>query len=282
MRSVIACALWAAVLVASGGQARAEVESETVQKGVAAYEQADFASAIELLKAALDESLTREEKVVAFRTLAFAYAALERPNDARAAFARLLHVDSRAELDRSVAPRVRALFEEARAEVATGRAEAAAATLPVLRPEVRPARALEGRPVAIRVEHAGGVARAVQLFHRVRGEVRYSEIVAPERGGGFELVVPGSSVRAPGIEYYLTALDEEKVAVARAGSLSEPLVVDVDAPARPRRPIYKRAWFWGVIGGVVAAGVIATAVAVATTSGHDPNAPADVVLTAPR
>lgn len=40
--------------------------------------------------------------------------------------------------------------------------------------------------------------------------------------------------------------------------------------AEPTRPIYKRAWFWGVIGGVAAAGIIATAVGVAATRSKAP------------
>lgn len=42
------------------------------------------------------------------------------------------------------------------------------------------------------------------------------------------------------------------------------------AAAEPTRPIYKRAWFWGVIGGVAAAGIIATAVGVAATRSKAP------------
>ena len=37
-----------------------------------------------------------------------------------------------------------------------------------------------------------------------------------------------------------------------------------------KKPVYKKAWFWGVIGGVVAAGVIATVVAVVVTN-KDPS-----------
>lgn len=40
--------------------------------------------------------------------------------------------------------------------------------------------------------------------------------------------------------------------------------------AEPARPIYKRAWFWGVIGGVAAAGIIATVVGVTATRSKAP------------
>jgi tetratricopeptide (TPR) repeat protein len=277
MRSVIVCML---VVLLLGGSARAGVESELVQKGVAAYDAVEFARSIELLNQALAESLTREEKVVTWRTLAFAYCALDRIADARAAFARLLKVDPQADLDKSVAPRVRALFEEARAQVATGQADLGEETrLPTLKTEVQPAHPSEGQPVSIAVTAAGGLGRSVALYHRVRGELRYSELKAEGQGGRFALTVTGSAVRAPALEYYLTALDERSTAIARAGGLTQPLVVEVT----PRKkPLYTRAWVWGVVGGVVAAGAVLGAVLATTLSPPDPRSAADVMLISPR
>src|SRR3954470_17222242 len=82
---------------------RAEVESEAVQKGVAAYDALEFERAVQLLNAALGDSLTRDEKIITWRTLGFAYSALDRPADARGAFTRLLKIDPNADLDKSVA-----------------------------------------------------------------------------------------------------------------------------------------------------------------------------------
>jgi len=277
MRSVIVCMLF---VLLGGGPAWAGVESEFVQKGVAAYDAVEFDHAIELLTQALGESLTREEKIVTWRTLAFAYCALDRIADARAAFARLLKVDPLADLDKSVAPRVRALFEEARAQVATGHADLGEeVALPMLRTDVRPAHPSEGQPVSIAVTAAGGLGRSVALYHRVRGELHYSEVKAEGQGGRFALTVPGSDVRAPALEYYLTALDDRATAIARAGGLTQPLVVEVT----PRRkPLYKRAWVWGVVGGVVAAGAVLAAVLATTLAPPDPKSAADVMLISPR
>jgi hypothetical protein len=267
------------LVVALAPPARAEVESELVQQGVSAYENLDFEHAVELLNRALAESLTREEKIVAARTLAFAYAALGRADDARTAFVRLIHLDGSVELDRSVAPRVRALFEEARALVATGRAAPATggAATPTLSPEVEPAHPVEGKPIAVRVAPPGGLARSVRLYHRVRGALSYSELESAAQGGRFEMTIPGTSVRAPALEYYLTALGEDNVAIGRAGSLAEPLRVDVAAAKTPAR---KRAWIWGVVGGTLVAGAVATALAVTLT--RPDSKVADVMLQAPR
>jgi tetratricopeptide (TPR) repeat protein len=259
--------------------ARAEVESELVQQGVAAYDNLEFDRAVELLNRAVAESLTRDEKIVAFRTLAFTYAALGRADEARGAFARLIRLDGKAELDRSVAPRVRALFEEARALVATGHVEPAAggAATPTLRPQIEPAHPVEGQAVSLRVASPGGLARSVRLYHRVRGALSYTEMQSVGQAGRFELTIPGSGVRAPALELYLTAFDEGNVAIARAGTLAEPLRVDVAAAKTPAR---KRAWIWGVVAGAVVAGGVATALAL--TLPRPDSKVSDVMLIAPR
>lgn len=276
MRSVVVALL----LCVAAQHARAEVESETVQRGVAAYEALEFEKAAQLLNQALGESLTREEKIVAWRTLAFAYVALDKATDARNAFTRLLKIDPNADLDKSVAPKVRALFEEARAEVATGRAPAVeGAKLPTLSTTISPAHPADGRAVTMKAEVAGGLGRSATLFYRTRGEQNYSEVKTEGRDGHFELTVPGSAVHAPGFEYYVVALDERATAVARTGGIAEPVLVEV---APPKKPAYKRAWVWGVVGGVVLVGAaVATALALTLTPA-DPKAPADVMLISPK
>lgn len=278
MRSVLVAAL---LLCAPAAHAEGEIESELVQKGVAAYENLDFPLAIDTLNRALGESLTRNEKIVTYRTLGFAYSAVGRADEARAAFAHLLRLDGNAELDRSVAPRVRAIFEEARTQVATGHAEPAEGTaVPTLHPEILPAHPNEGQPLTITVVHPGGLARELHLFHRVRGEESYSEIRGPGQGDRFSLTIPGSAVHPPALEYYLTAVNDEKVAMARAGTLAEPLSVDV-VPL-PKRPSHRRALVWGLVGGgaLLVAGGVATALAL--TLGRPNASTSDVMLISPR
>jgi tetratricopeptide (TPR) repeat protein len=275
MRSVIVC-----MLLVAAAPARAEVESEIVQRGVAAYDALEFERAVQLLKQALDESLTRDEKIITWRTLAFAYSALDKPDDARAAFTHLLKIDPNGDLPKNVAPRVRALFEEARAQVATGKGLPTESTaLPPLTTTVEPAHPAEGRPLTITAVAQGGMGRSAALYYRTRGSERYSEVKAAGREGRFELTVPGSDVRAPSLEYYVTALDERSTAIARAGGITEPLAVDVTGV---KKPTYKRGWVWGVVvGSVLVAGAVATVLAIELKP-PDPNAPADVMLIAPK
>jgi hypothetical protein len=98
------------------------------------------------------------------------------------------------------------------------------------------------------------------------------------RDGLFRLIIPGSDVRAPGIEYYLVVFDERAVAIARAGGIGQPLALAVTTA---QRPLYKRAWLWGVVGGVLVAGAVLGAV-LGTTLQTNPKANADVQLIAPR
>jgi hypothetical protein len=265
------------------GTGRAAVESDLVREGVAAFEGADFDKCVDTLGRALEESLTRDEKVVTYRTLAFCHAGLGRQELAREAFIQLLRVDDKAELDKSAAPKVRALFEEARTAFATGQAVTSTLqepVLPSLHPEVRPQRAAQGQPISVTISYPGGAAHTLQMFHRGRGDAHYlpqNAAVGPD--GKFVLTVPGSDVRAPAFEFYVTALDARGGAVARAGSFGEPLTVEVLAPPQ-RVPLYKRGWLWGVIG--VAAAGLAVGLGVGLTVGRvDPNAPADLTIIAP-
>ncbi len=247
-----------AAVVAGPLRAHAEVDSVLVKQGVAAYASLDYARAITLLEQARGESLTREEKILTYRTLGMAYVALGRPGPAKIDFQHLLRVDPTVELDRSVAPKVRAVFEEAKAEAATS-ARGMTAALPTAAPTLEPAAPRQGLPVTVHVTYPGGVARKMTVYFRKSGEAQFSRsTVAAEPSGSFAATVPGLAVRAPVLEYHVVLLDDAGASVAAAGSLGQPLSIAV-APAR--KPVYARGWFWGVIGGVAAAGAIATGLA---------------------
>jgi hypothetical protein len=249
----------AALLVAASPSARAAVESVLVKQGLAAYAELDYGRAITLLEQACAESLTREEKILTYRTLGMAHVAVDQAGPAKVDFQHLLRVDPSATLDRSVAPKVRAVFEEAKGEVATS-AQALKPALASLTPAVEPSSPREGRPVMVRVHYPGGIAHKMTLYFRRSGEASFSRTTvdgAPD--GNFEATVPGMAVQAPSLEYHAVLLDDVGGSIAAAGSLGQPLAVAV---ARAKKPAYARGWFWGVIGGVAAAGAIAAGLAV--------------------
>src|SRR5260370_4927777 len=94
-------------------QAHAEIESELVKQGIAAYNDLEYPHAIELLQKALQETLTREEKLITYQTLAFAHVALDKTEAAIFDLENVLHLDESFELDRTISPRVRAVVDEA-------------------------------------------------------------------------------------------------------------------------------------------------------------------------
>src|SRR5579859_145279 len=193
MRAVFSLLLLATI-------ARGEVESEQVKAGVNAFNAADFERCITVLTRALGESLTRQEQIVTYRTRAFCQAALNHADEARDDFVALLRIDEQVELDQSVAPKMRALFEEARALIATGAVPLPQApSLPPLETSL-PARVAEGHAFTATVSHPGGVAQKVQLFHRGRGEARYQLITAPVAADGrVSVEVPAAAVHPPAV-----------------------------------------------------------------------------------
>ncbi len=278
VRLRIATVLLVAAIVAAARPARAAIESELVKQGIAAYNDLEYPHAIDLLHKALQETLTRDEKIVTFQTLAFAHVALGKHDEAVGDFENLLRINGSFELDRTISPRVRSVFEEARGKVATqgtGSGDTGRA-LPELRPTV-PVRVKEGQAVTIESEYPGGVASSVELFYRTRGANVFGKLKAPVgAGGGFSVTVPGMHVNAPALEYYLVVLDESGSSVALAGTLGAPLAVDV---VGRKRPVYVKGWFWGVLAGVAVVGAgVATAVVLTTRSSISASTPATISI----
>ena len=275
LRAVIACCVIAVVAPA----AHAAIESELVRQGIAAYNELEYPRAVDLLHKALQETLTRDEKIVTFQTLAFAHVALGKHDDAVKDFENLLRIDGRFELDRTISPRVRSVFEEARGRVATQGPTVGAGghELSALQPMVTPARIKEGEAVTIAAAYPGGVASSVELFYRTRGRDVFAKLKSPvDVVGSFSVTVPGMHVESPALEYYLVVHDENGASVALAGTLGQPLAVDV---AGRKRPVYTKGWFWGVIGGVAVVGAgVATAVVLTTRSRVSSSTPATISI----
>jgi tetratricopeptide (TPR) repeat protein len=274
LRTLLVC--W---LVAAAWPAHAAIESDLVRQGIAAYNDLEYPRAIELLHKALQETLTREEKIVTFQTLAFAHVALGKHDDAVKDFENLLRIDGRFELDRTISPRVRSVFEEARGRVATQGPTVGTGghAIESLHPTVTPAKIKEGQAITVDAAYPGGVASSVELFYRTRGRDVFAKLKSPvDVGGRFSVTVPGMHVESPALEYYLVVLDENGASVALAGTLGQPLAVDVEGR---KRPVYVKGWFWGVLGGVAVVGAgVATAVVLTTRSSISSSTPATISI----
>jgi tetratricopeptide (TPR) repeat protein len=262
----VRAALMVSLLVAAAGSAYAASESDedALTRGLAAYEALDYRNAIRLLEEASHTSLTRDEQVQCYRTLAFAHASVGEPDAAREAFKRLLRVDPAAQLDRTVSPKLSAIFEQARAAVSS--VVGLQQVLPVITPTVTPPRPRGGEPLRIEIAYPGGAAADASLFHRVAGEVTYQKLSARGTGAGrFQFTLPPPAVRPPAIEYHVVVLDERGAALALAGSLARPLSLGVE---RKKVAWYRRGWTWGVIVGVAAAAGAAAGLGVGLWEGE--------------
>src|ERR1700743_1331356 len=82
------------VLGFSWSGAHAAIESDLVKRGVGAYEDLQYARTVTLLHQALEETLTREEKLATFQTLAFAHVAMNDAPSAQRDFENLLRIDA--------------------------------------------------------------------------------------------------------------------------------------------------------------------------------------------
>jgi hypothetical protein len=267
-------------LVAAAGAARADVDSPDVLAGVAAYENLDYDKAIERLQKALRTTLTRDEKLVAYKTLAHCHFAVGKRSDVVVDFQNVLRIDVSFELDQRSPPGERAALEEAKARVATGKATAvdeSSYALSPLKPEIAPLKPLAGQPVRMRIFYPGGLADHMSLFFRTRGLGIYSRIEAKgDAAGHFVLNLAPTQVQAPGVEYYLVALDENGASVAKAGSLARPRLIDVTAV---KKPLYKRGWFWGVlVTSVVVAGAAVGTTLVLTRNTVTSSSPTGVTI----
>jgi hypothetical protein len=261
-----------------------KVDSENIKQALASYEELDYNKCVEFLQMALKESLTRDEKIVTFRTLAFCHVGLDKPDAAKFDFEHLLRIDEAYELDRRISPRIRAPFEEAKAAIATGESvegQASEVTFktPVVTPAVTPSRPVEGQPVTVAAQLKDPRAAKAELFYRVKGRANFNKSATPGNPDGrFSLTIPGLQVQPPALEYYLNILDDSNTALAHAGTLAQPLLFNVGAL---KRPVYSKGWFWGVVVGVVVVGAVvggAVGGTLANSPSIGPNTPATVTI----
>ncbi|MHB8418748.1 MAG: tetratricopeptide repeat protein [Myxococcales bacterium] len=99
----------------------------------------DFEAAIPLLrKVAQGSSLPAGERALAELDLGISFVNVGRDDDARKAFARALRLDPKTELPGEVSPKIKGLFEEARAQVAPAAPPQPEAAAPPVEPPVPP------------------------------------------------------------------------------------------------------------------------------------------------
>lgn len=242
------------------------VENEEVRQGLEAFDDVDYIRCVEVLQRSLQLStLTTSEKVAAHRTLALAHVALGEPEQARRDFENLLRVEPEHDLDKSFAPNVRAMFDEARANLSLS--DGGKTSLPVLNSKRSSDTTVAGEPIGIRLLAPTGTKR-VELMYKPRGETGYSTIEkSPGEGGQVELMIPGLAVAPPAIDYVVKAYGATGDVTAADGSVTAPLSIEVRALKKVKKT---KPWVWGAIAaGLVVVGGVAAGVAVALTRPSD-------------
>lgn len=245
--------------------------ASSIEAGARALAQFQADEAVALLERARRAGPYRhDDHVRLYEQLGIAYAYLDRPEEALAAFDMLLALDPGHAVAYTLSPKATFLFEKARR---------AAAERPVPAIDVAWPRDLAVTdPIPITVEVVAdpkAFLRRAALGQRLRGAPNYSR-------REFELLAPGAHRRevldppdpaaagARTVEIYLVAFDERGNEVLRWGAPERPR--EVALRHVPPAPWYGRWWVWSVAAAVLAAGTGA-AVYVAT------RAPASTVPT---
>jgi tetratricopeptide (TPR) repeat protein len=247
---VVGVALWSCLAT----DAAAQSGDAEIDKGIALYNDLEYEQAATVLaKAVANRALDTRQKTEGYKTLALSYVAMGKDDDARAAFRALLQADPRFELPRTENPKALDLFSDVKSSMAVA-APAAAVRVTQASP-MNPTRG-GAITVSVVVTDEAKAHASVVLHHRVRGQRSFSSIKASRAPSGrYSAVIPGAFVDAPGVEYYVVAVDAKGEAVASTGSDDEPLLLDVREEGETSgAAFYTKWWFWGGVAGTVVAG----------------------------
>jgi hypothetical protein len=218
------------LLTATATVSAAEIDSDLVKAGIAAHDELDYPKCVAELEKALGESLTKVEKVTALKMIGFCRVALNQGEPARVAFQKLLAIEPTFELDRTISPRVRTIFDEAKKIVASSRSQAQ----PILA-DLYPARPKAGVAATVSGTHPTEKVDRVVLSYRNRGETGFNKVEAvPKMGGRFELTIPGAQVTGAALEFFVTVLDEAGLVRAQSGTVEQPQVADIDGGGKKK------------------------------------------------
>ena len=237
--------------------------AELVEKGRKLYLDTYFGEAITELDRALQLSPPERLRVDAKFLLALCFFALGNEDRARTAFKEVLGLNADFALPEMTSPKVRAFFDEVRASFRV---------IPKLsHTPPQTIDASQGASFTVQIENMRPGYEAM-LHFRLREEGDYSRIdlsATPEQKKIYTALIPGSLLlREEGytLSYFIDVSDAAHVALISLRSTESPFSVPVNVPIAQASttPVYKKWWFWTIVGGVVLAGA-ATAVAVVLT-----------------
>ena len=251
--------------------AEPHVAGDVIRAATSAYAELDFEKALGLARQAeRTEGNSRDLLVRIYHLEGLCLGALERYQEARTVFHRLLTLEPAFRLGADISPRVRKPFEEARR------------TNP-RRLEVRsvpPAGAWKGEVVGLAFVVASdpaGMLRSIRIWYKTNEQQKYRSIRAPLRGRGRHIVnltVPAIKGDKGRLEWYAVAEGEHYSRLQQFGDARHPAVLEIvdrdTLAAAPSRPWYKQWWVWTIVGGVVVAGATTAAVLATRPANNGP------------
>ena len=258
-RALIPALLLAAILPAA---ALAD-SGDDIQQARQAYVKMDYERVVKLTRGpAADPGLSSPQRVEALELLGLSQLILGRQAQARSAFEALLTLSPDHKLrDPSGSPKLQRFFESVRQEV--GATSSPGGSLRIT-PERPGGGVRAGATLTLRARLSGDPGSGARTMLRWRTSREVTWRGAKMTGGHGRL---SARLRLPSGElgyrllYQIELRSGAGNLLARAGTRDKPLTLEV-APgqARSERPVWKRWWFWTVIGAVVVGGVTAGAV----------------------
>lgn len=297
MRALVA-SIFVLLLAASAGPAPASAQEASADAALSQARElvlfARYPEAIEAGRALLArDDVSAAQRNAALELIATAQIANRQPAEARETLATLYARDPGHRLsDPDASPPVISAFARAR--------EARPTPIALELQHESPGTLARREPPAIELRVGAGAdaISEVRLAYRTAGEPGYSQVVmSPRAGGAWTARIPvlGSSDRALDVAYRIVALAPSGAELGHVGSEAEPLQLRIPAEVpdpsavaaaslgegrdgalppmgAPQQggSVLEEAWFWIVIGLVVAGGVTA-GVVVATTSSGGPD-----------
>ena len=208
-----------------------------IQRGSALFDDQQYEESIQTLSAALVRpGATDVEKIEIYRLLAYNFIILKRNEEADAAVRGVLVLNEGFSLPPTESPRFRDFFAATRRKwIDEGRPGKVAAGAPA--PAEKPIRMTHASPAEVpagsTVKLTGTVAdpdgrvRAVQLAYRTGTKGKFVTVAASYTLGEFRTNIPGTAVKPPLIEYYVTAVDKGGLPLTSRGDAANPLRVVV-------------------------------------------------------
>jgi len=233
---------------------------ENIARARQAYVKMEYEQVIKLTREpAADRGLPPAQRVEALELLGLSQLILGRKPAARSAFEALLNLSPDHKLrDPSGSPKLQRFFESVRQELGAAPSPGGALKINLVRAG-QGAKAGASFTVRARLQGEPGEAARVMLRWRTSLETTWRGVKMTRRGLSLSARIQlPSGEQGYRLLYQIVIRSGAGNLLARAGTRDRPLSLDVAPGQSPsERPVWKRWWFWTVIGAVVVGSVSA-------------------------